>query len=210
MGVAEDICRCSVLAEHAQDFLHRAALLGASVEFAVGVSARAALAKGVVALGVHDVAARDLREVALALMHVLTALHYDGAKAQFNQTQGGKQSARTGTNDDDLRPAFHIGIVHRLEGSRCHGFVNPYAHAQVHEHLALSRIYTAAHNPITADAPRRHTAFGHHLLAKQRIGGGNLRKHPKLKFTYHCGTKITLFCELQQKKEKNDERIRFF
>ena len=84
MGVLQDGHAGAVLAKHVQDFLHIAALLAPRVEFAVGISPRAALAETVVALAVHLVFARDFGQVQLAVAHVLSALHDDGPAARLN------------------------------------------------------------------------------------------------------------------------------
>ena len=85
MGIGEDAGAGAMLTEDAENLLSVAALLAAGVEFAVGVCACAALAKGVVALGVDALFGSDAGQVLLAVAHVLATLHHDGAQAQFDE-----------------------------------------------------------------------------------------------------------------------------
>ena len=81
-----------MLTEHIQNFLNISPLLAAGVELAVRVCAGTTLAKAVVALRIYLLPLRYLRQVELALAHVLAPLHDDRTLAQLYETQGGEKT----------------------------------------------------------------------------------------------------------------------
>jgi hypothetical protein len=163
-----------VLTKHAQYFLHRTTFLGAGIQLTVGIGPCPTLAKGVVALGVYDVFAGDTGKVALAFVDVFATLNNYRPQAKFYQAQGCKQTARTGSYDDNCRTAFDRRIVHRLELCFADRFVKPQAQAEVHKHLPLAGIYTATHYPKALYPARPHSTFFCCTLSKKGISGCHL------------------------------------
>ena len=129
-----------MLAEDVEYLVHIAALLAAGIELAVGVGTRAAFAEAVVRLGIHGLRAADLGQVFLALAHVLAALHHHGAQAQLDEAQGGEEASGAGPHDDDLRAAFHVGIVRVLVFVVAGHFIDVGPHGEVHEDRPLAGI----------------------------------------------------------------------
>jgi hypothetical protein len=80
---------------------HRSALGGAGVEFAVGKSARAALAEAVVGLLDHAALAQDGREIEAPGAGVLATFQDDGFHTVFQTAQRGEHARRAAADDDD-------------------------------------------------------------------------------------------------------------
>ena len=74
MGIGEDVSGGSVLAEDAEDALHVATFFGTRIEFAVRESSGSAFSKGVIALAVYDVVARDGCKVFFSCINIASAL----------------------------------------------------------------------------------------------------------------------------------------
>ena len=181
-----------MLAEYIENLLDGAALLAARIQLAVGVGACPTLAETVVALAVHLLRLGNLRQVALALVDILAALQHDGAQTQLYQSQGGKQSARSGTDDDDLRGLVDVGIVrhHVLVLGRL--LVDVAAHLQVDEDGALAGVDATAQ-----DAQRRQRAHVEAVLVGQEVAqrllvGSHVGLHANLILVNHlpCGSKL--------------------
>ena len=81
MCVGEDVGRGPMLAEHVEDFLHVAPFFRACVEFSIREGTCPTLPKTVVALRVDLLVACDGSQVALALMHIFSPLHHNGAQS---------------------------------------------------------------------------------------------------------------------------------
>ena len=140
MGISQDIRRRSMLAEHVENLLRRAALLGACVELAIRVGTCPTLAKAVVALAVHLLRTGYLCQVALTLVYILATLHHDGTQAQFDEPQGCKQSARTSPHHYHLTPLGHIRIMYTLILVVMGLLVDVGAHLQINEDGTLAGI----------------------------------------------------------------------
>ena len=74
MGIGEDVGGGSVLAEDAKDALHVAAFFGTRIEFSVRESSGSTFSKGIVALAVYDVVARDGCKVFFSCINIASAL----------------------------------------------------------------------------------------------------------------------------------------
>ena len=73
-------------------------------------------------------------------MDILATFQDNGAQAKLNEAKGSKQSARTSTDDDDLRSLADIRIVGMLIGIVSRLFVDEYAHLQIDEDSTLAGI----------------------------------------------------------------------
>lgn len=174
MGVDEDRRRGSVLAEHVENLLDAAALLRAGVELAVGVSAGAALAEAVVALGVYGLRLGDVGEVYLALSHVLAALKHHGAQAQFDETQRGEESAGALAYHYHLRLLAHVAVFGVYVLGVLRYLVDVDTHGEVDEDGALTRV----------DATLQHT-HGVYGACVDALFVGNVAYYVLLARGYH-------------------------
>ena len=143
MGVDEDRRRGSVLTEHVENLLDAAALLRAGVELAVGVSAGAALAEAVVALGVYSLYLSDIGEVYLALAYVFATLKHDGAQAKFDESERSEESAGALSYHHDLRLLAHVAVLGVYVLGVLRYLVDVDTHGEVDEDGALTRVDAA-------------------------------------------------------------------
>ena len=135
-----------MLTEDAEDALHVATLFRACIEFAIREGSCPTLSEGIVALAVDDVIARDGSEVFFASIYVASALKDDGADAEFYESEGCKESARSCSDNNGLWGGTDIAIVDALEG-QCGGvFVDKDLKGEIDHHLSLSRINAALHS----------------------------------------------------------------
>ena len=143
MRIGKDIRVGAVLAEHVQYLVYAATLLAAGVELAVAVGTGSALAEAVVAFAIHLLGLRDAGKVFLACTHVLSTFQDDRAIAQFDESQGGKESARSLSHHDDSRLGAYIGVfrMHILVVLRI--FVDVGTHLQIDENGALAGVDAA-------------------------------------------------------------------
>ena len=88
-----------------------AALLAAREELAVGEGSRAALAEGVVRIGVDRSVAVNLCDVALAGRDVAPAFENHRLQPQLDEVQRGEEAGRARAYDKHLRTAGHRGVV---------------------------------------------------------------------------------------------------
>ena len=153
MRISEDIRRGTMLTEHVEYLLDIATLLAAGVELAITIGTCPTLAKTVVALRVNLLRLGNLRQVLLALMHILTTFQHDGAQAKLNQSERSKKSTRTSTHDNHLRLVADIRIIHRNVFIVLRLFVDIDAHFQVDKDSTLTSV-----NATTQDAHTRHCA----------------------------------------------------
>ena len=152
MDIGQDRCRGAMLTKHVEYLVHVAPLFAAGIEFAVAVGTCPTLAEAIIALRVNLLGLGNERHVALAVAHILSALKDDGTQTELYQAQGGKQSARSLTDNDNLRPPAHVGIVGADEVFILRQFVDIDAHLQVDHHRALSGVNAAAQHAHTAHA----------------------------------------------------------
>ena len=172
MGVAEDVAGRSVLTEDAEDAVHVAALLRPRIEFAVRESPCAAFAKGIVALAVHYVFARDAGDVLAAFVDILAALKHDGAPAVLNQAQGCKQSARACADHNGRAAVRHVGIDDGREIQFGRLFAHIDIERQVDEDGALPCVNaTAAYAHLGHIGSAQVQLLGHVALEGLRIIG---------------------------------------
>ena len=152
-----------MLTKHTQDFLHIATLLRPRVEFSVRVSTGSAFAKGIIALGVHHMLTGNTSNILATRMHVTPSLQHDGAFAQLYQAQSSKQSAGTGTHNDDRSGIVHLAISHRLEcGTRLLSHINHKGKIDIDG--ALASINAATTHLHGADGTHVKPQFASHML----------------------------------------------
>jgi len=131
MCVDQDGSAGPVLAEYIQNLVYTSSFLAAGVELSVGVSSGAPFTKTVIGFRINFVFPADACQVGLAVAYVLSAFHNDRAQSEFDQTQGCKQSSRSGTYYDDLRFSFHIGIFGMHKFVIFRHFVDEYQYFQI-------------------------------------------------------------------------------
>lgn len=185
MRVLQDGDVSPVLAEHVQDFVGIAALLAAGVQFAVRVGSRTSLAETVVALAVHLMLTRDFRKVELTVAHVLSALHDDGTTTGLYQAQGGKQSARPGTDHNHLRRMLHITVLRAHELIAFRHFVHVHTHFQIDVYRALAGIDTAFQHPDCHQRTFVHAFLTGDIASQRPLVGRHFRQYSQLVFLCH-------------------------
>ena len=185
MGIGQDGRRGTMLTEHVQNLLYRAALLGTGVQLAVAISTCPTLAEAVVALGVHLLRLRDLRQVFLALVNILATLQHNGAKAQLYQPEGSKQSTGTCPHDDDLRTVRHVGIDRRHILVLLGLFVDVGTHLQVDIDGALAGIDAAAQDADSRQRPHVEAILVGQPCLQGLLVGSHLRQHAYLILLCH-------------------------
>lgn len=196
MGLVEDFGRCAVEHERLQRLVVVAALLAAREELAVGEGSGAALAEGVVGIGVDRAVAVDLRDVALAGRDVAPSLHNDGFQPQLDKPQGGKESRRPRSDDDDLGAAPDLGIV-EMHGGGLRLAVDVELEREVHLDLPLPGVDRTFDHPGQRHVGTRHTG----LTRRQRsvgFGFGSLTGSEHK--SYQTGHDRTILCAKIAKK----------
>ena len=141
--IGKDIRVGAVLAEHVQNLVYAATLLAAGVELAVAVGTSATLAEAVVTLAIHLLGFSDVGKVFFAFTHVLSTFQDDGAIAQFDESQGGKESARSLSHHDDSRLGAHIRVFRMHILIVLWIFVDVGTHLQIDEDGALAGVDAA-------------------------------------------------------------------
>ena len=111
MCISQNSRRGTMLTKHIQDFFDITSFLTTRIELAIRVGTSPTLTKTVVALSIHLLRLSDVRQILLALMHILTSFQHDRSQSQLNQSQSSKQSSRTCSHHDHLRAALHVGIL---------------------------------------------------------------------------------------------------
>ena len=149
MGISQNIGRCTMLTEHIENLLNRTTLLATGVELAIRIGTCPTLAKAIVALRVYLLRLGNLRQVFLALMHILTTFQDNGSQTQFYQSQGSKQATRTSTHHNDLWFIADIRIVHRDVFIILRLFVDIHAYFQIDKDGALTGIDAATQDAHT-------------------------------------------------------------
>ena len=129
-----------MLTEYIQDFVHITTLLATGVEFTVRIGSCTSFAKTVIAFRVYLVLTTNLSDIYFSLADILASLYHNGAKAKFYQSEGSKQTTRTGTYNDDLRLSLYIIINSAGELLVLWKFIDVKAYFQVDKNRALARI----------------------------------------------------------------------
>ena len=176
MSIGKDACACSVLTEHVEYLLYIAALLASCVKFSVRESTCTSFAKGIVGLGIDDVASAYLGYVLSAFVYRLAALHYYRANAEFYKFQCSKQATRTCTHYHCLRATFHILILSVLILIVLRLFVDIHPHLQIDVDGALASI----------DASLQHSHCRHILHADALV------------FLQECLDALLVHCHFRQ------------
>ena len=114
MGISKDGGGGSVLAENVEDFVRITTFLRTRIEFAVRIGTCPTLAKTVVTLRIHLLRLRDVGQVLLAFMNILSSLKNNGSQPQFDESQGCKQPSWACPHDNHLRTSFDIRILRPL------------------------------------------------------------------------------------------------
>ena len=102
MSIGKDVCRCSVLTENVKNLIYRPTLFGTRIEFAVRVGSRPTLTEAIVAFRVNSLVLANECQILLSFVDVFASFHDNRTQSQLNESQGSKQSARTGSHDNDL------------------------------------------------------------------------------------------------------------
>ena len=144
-----------MLHEDAQDAVGISALLTACEELAVAVGTRSALAKGVVALGIHALFHTYARHILLPFPHVLASLDDHRVQSQFDEAQRRKESARAGTHHQHAPGLAHVVVFDGGEECLLGLLVKVCTHGQIDIHGALPRVDAPPQHPygLWFDAP---------------------------------------------------------
>ena len=140
MSISQDIGRSSMLTEHSENLFDRSPFLTASIKFAVGIGSRPTLAEAIIAFWVYLLCLANLRQVELALTHILTTFQHYWAQTEFNETQGSKESARPCSHHNDLWTLADIRIVHKLIHIILRLFIDIHTYLQIDEDSTLTGI----------------------------------------------------------------------
>ena len=96
---------------------------------------------------------RYFGQVQLTVADVLTSFHDDGTIPRFNQAQGGKQSAGTGTDHNHLRTSLHIPVRRTDKFIVLRLLIDIHPYLQVDEYRALAGVDTAFQHPYGRQRP---------------------------------------------------------
>ena len=86
MCIGKNVCACSMLAEHIQDFIRIAAFLRACIELTIGIGTSPTLAKTVIALTINLLSPGDIRQILLAIVNILTTFQNNGSQTEFYES----------------------------------------------------------------------------------------------------------------------------
>lgn len=111
VGIDEDAGGGSVLTEHVEYLVGIAAFLAAGVEFAVGEGSCSSFSEGIVGFGIYGVFAGDEGYVLTAFVDVLASLDDDGTDSEFDESEGCKESAWSGSDDYGFGVSFYVLVV---------------------------------------------------------------------------------------------------
>ena len=192
MGISQNVGGSTVLAEDAEYAFDIPTLLRACVELAVAVCSCAALAEGVIALGIYRMLAADACQVAFAVANVAPALQDDGPYAQLDEAQRSEKSAGASTDDDGLARFRHVGVAKRLEREGRRLLVHPYLKREVDENSALACVDAALQHTDILYCPCVDTFLPCDIFLYCRCARRNLRQHSNLIFLYHSSAKVNI------------------
>ena len=178
MGIGENCSLCTVLTEDIEDLLYTTTFLGTGIEFAVGICPCTALAKTIVALGIHEMFTRNTSNVFLAVVDILATFDHNGSQSQFYQAQSSKESTGSCTNDNDLLPVFDIWIINTLEGLFTHRLIHPATNGQIYHDLTLTSINASTNDTHALNLVGIKPRLASCRLFIFRLGGRHLRHHP--------------------------------
>ena len=171
MRVYQDRCACSVLAEHVQNLVHAATLLAARIQLAVGVSSRTSFTETVVRFRVHLVFTADAGKIRLAVAHVLSALHHHRTQSQLYQTQGSKQTARSGSHHNHLRLSLHVAVFRPYKLLLGRRFVDEHLYLQVYVNRPLAGVDAPFQYPYGVYGTNVEPLFTAHVLLDMLFAG---------------------------------------
>ena len=147
MCIRQDTFLGTVLYEYFQDTVGISPFLAACIEFAVAVRACAALAKGIVALGIHLLVGAYACHIFLPLSHILSALDDHGAQTQFDEAQCSKESSRTSSHHQHTSLLAYIPVLNGAEEHLFGLFVQIDPYGEVDIDVSLSGIYAPPQYP---------------------------------------------------------------
>ena len=137
--------------ENFEDAADVAALVGAGVEFAVGKSARAALAVAIIGILVEQVLEVEEGDVAFALLDAFAALQYYRAQSQFYKPQRRKQSRWSHPDHNHGRLVGNVLVI--IFGGDVLGLfaVQEQCYFHVDNNIPSTRIYRLMNDCVRGD-----------------------------------------------------------
>ena len=106
----------------------------------------------------------DLSQVFFSVAYILSTLYDDWTESQFYQSQRSKQSAGTGTHDNNLWFVFYILIDSRLVFIVFGHFVQIYPYIQIDEDGSLPGINAALQDTCRINIPHIQSFFLYEVL----------------------------------------------
>ena len=128
---------------------------------------------------------RYARHVLAPFVYVLSAFEHHGAHAQLDETQGRKESCRTRPDDNGLRSAFHVGILHLLESGLRHWLAHIGRERQVDVNVSLAGVYAATCHTHAVHSGGLHAKFARHGLAQRALVGRYVWRQTELEGMLH-------------------------
>ena len=166
MCIDKNIGRGSKLAENAENLIGVASFLAARIEFPVRISPCATFSKGVVALGIYFVLARDEGNIFAPFANIFSALEHHGAQSELDEAQGGKESTRTCAHHNDALGVGNILIRHLLIIESWRLFIDVYIERKIHENGTLARIDAPLANVNGLDSAPIASEFASHIFTQ--------------------------------------------
>ena len=147
MCVRQDGRTGSVLTEYVQDFFHAAPFLASGIELSVGVGSGSSFTETVVGFCIYLVVTTDACKVQFPVPYIFTPLYDNGTQSPLDEAQCCKESSRSCTDHDDLRPSFHVAVFGLYELFFGRLFVDKYLSLDVDENGPLPGINTLLQYP---------------------------------------------------------------
>ena len=188
MDVDHDVGVGAMFDKETQHIAHIATLGGPSVELAVTVCSRTSLAEAPVAVGIHLLGSHQVDNVFLAFLDRFSALHDNRLHAQLQSLQGGKESGRTGTNNNNCTRRMwsekrRTGLHHRACTREFHiTSAQPiiYLYRTMVQHIASTAINAAARDAERLQIPQTGAQSTRHGTPHGGLGGIFLRSQVNL------------------------------
>ena len=185
MGIGQNGRRSSVLAKHVENLIDITALLGASVELAIRIGACTTLAKAVVTFAVNLLSTGNSCQVLLTVVNILSPFQHNRTQAQLYQSEGCKQTTRSGSYDNNLGTTAHIAILCVLIFIISRHLVDIDTNLQIDKDGALAGINAALQNTHTVASTNVESVLIGQPQLQLLLIGSHLRQYTNLVFAGH-------------------------
>ena len=153
-----------MLAEYIQYLVYIPAFFATGIKLSIRISACTSFTETIIGFRIYSMLPADLSQVFFSVAYILSTLYDDWTESQFYQSQRSKQSAGTGTHDNNLWFVFYVLIDSRLVFIVFGHFVQIYPYIQIDEDGSLPGINAALQDTCRINIPHIQSFFLYEVL----------------------------------------------